>query len=61
MRPFLCLIRRTARQCKGKRVQTVATLDYYAMLGVRRDADERKIKNTFRLAAPRGHPDKNAV
>jgi molecular chaperone DnaJ len=38
----------------------VATRDYYAVLGVRRDADEQEIKNAFRDAALRWHPDRNA-
>ena len=38
----------------------VATRDYYAVLGVGRDADEQAIKNAFRHAALRWHPDRNA-
>lgn len=38
----------------------VAMRDYYAVLGVRRDADEQEIKDAFRQAALRWHPDRNA-
>jgi molecular chaperone DnaJ len=38
----------------------VATRDYYEVLGVSRDADEQEIKNAFRHAALRWHPDRNA-
>ena len=33
--------------------------DYYAVLGVPRDADEQQIKRAYRKLAVRWHPDKN--
>jgi molecular chaperone DnaJ len=33
--------------------------DYYEVLGVPRDADEKKIKNAFRTLALKYHPDRN--
>ena len=35
------------------------TDDYYAVLGVPRDADEQQIKRAYRKLAVRWHPDKN--
>lgn len=36
------------------------TKDYYKILGVARDADERQIKSAYRKASKRYHPDKAA-
>jgi molecular chaperone DnaJ len=33
--------------------------DYYEVLGVSRDADEKAIKDAFRTLALRYHPDRN--
>jgi molecular chaperone DnaJ len=33
--------------------------DFYEVLGVPRDADEKKIKNAFRELALKYHPDRN--
>ncbi len=37
----------------------IAQRDYYEVLGVPRDADEKTIKNAFRQLALRYHPDRN--
>ena len=36
-----------------------ATRDYYAVLGLTRDADDRAIKRAYRRLARRYHPDMN--
>ena len=33
--------------------------DYYEVLGVKKDADQKEIKNTFRKLALKYHPDRN--
>jgi molecular chaperone DnaJ len=38
---------------------TTAQRDYYEVLGVRRDADQKAIKDAFRQLALRYHPDRN--
>jgi molecular chaperone DnaJ len=38
---------------------TTAQRDYYEVLGVPRDADEKTIKNAFRELALKYHPDRN--
>ncbi|MBZ0305425.1 MAG: DnaJ domain-containing protein, partial [Anaerolineae bacterium] len=37
----------------------MATKDYYATLGVKKDASEKEIKSAFRKLAKRYHPDAN--
>ena len=37
----------------------MAKRDYYAVLGVAKDADERKLKVAYRRVAMRNHPDRN--
>jgi molecular chaperone DnaJ len=38
---------------------TTAQRDYYEILGVARDADQKVIKGAFRQLALRYHPDRN--
>jgi molecular chaperone DnaJ len=38
---------------------TTTSRDYYEVLGVPRDADEKTIKNVFRQLALKYHPDRN--
>ncbi|MBV7331612.1 DnaJ domain-containing protein [Chloroflexi bacterium TSY] len=40
-------------------MERTAQRDYYEILGVSRDADEKKIKNAFRELARKYHPDHN--
>jgi molecular chaperone DnaJ len=40
-------------------MSTVAQRDYYEVLGVARDADEKAIKDAFRRLAMQYHPDRN--
>ena len=38
----------------------LAAMDFYAILGVPRDADEQAIRRAFRILARRYHPDRGA-
>lgn len=42
-------------------MQKVKDKNYYAALGVARDADEKTIKKAFRAAALIAHPDKGGT
>ena len=42
-------------------MQKVLDKNYYATLGVARDADEKTVKKAFRQAALLAHPDKGGT
>ena len=46
---------------KFKIMQKVLDKNYYATLGVAREADEKTIKKAFRQAALQAHPDKGGT
>lgn len=42
-----------------KQAKAAKNKDYYATLGIAKDADEQAIKKAYKKAALRWHPDKN--
>lgn len=42
-------------------VAVIADEDYYKLLGIERDADDRTIRKAFKKLAIQKHPDKNKV
>ncbi len=51
--------RRASRDVLRPSLLAVAAKDYYAVLGVSRDADEAELKRAYRNLARTHHPDKN--
>ncbi|RCN39570.1 DnaJ domain protein [Ancylostoma caninum] len=42
-------------------VVVIADEDYYKLLGIERDADDRTIRKAFKKLAIQKHPDKNKI